>query len=203
MLLGLCLIDGGSLLTFRLENLALLLSFARQDDGTLVALCLHLLLHSREHALRRHDVLQLYTVHLDTPLVGGIVEHGTQLRVDGVARGQRLVEFHLTNDVTQCRLRQLLDSIRQVVDFVYRLERVDDLEIQQRIDLHLDVILGNHVLTVEVIHLFAQVDAAGIGIASVLDRHNLLGMVDEGDDKVNTWVQGSIILTQSLHNFSL
>ena len=86
-LLLVCLgaVDGRGLLSLRLQYGSLFLSLAGEDGGTLVTLCLHLLLHGVEHALGRCDVLQLDAVHLDTPFVCGIVEHGAQLGVYGVA----------------------------------------------------------------------------------------------------------------------
>ena len=65
---------------------------------------------------------ELYTVYLDST-VGGIVEHRTELGVDGVAGGKCLVELHLTDD-TRGSLSQLLYRIRQIADFINTLERI-------------------------------------------------------------------------------
>ena len=153
--------------------------------------------------MRRLNVLQLNAVDLNAPLVGGIVEDGAQLGVDGVARGKRLIQLEFTDDVTQCGLRQLLDSVGQVIDLIHGLERVHNLEIQQCIDLGHYVILGNHVLLVEVVHLLTQVDYIGGAIASVLISHNALGAVDERDNDIDTWFEGGIILTQALNDLGL
>ena len=181
----------------------LLLTLTGQDGGTLVTLGLHLLLHRLEHTLRRRDVLQLHTVHLDTPLVGGIIEHGTELGVDGIARSKGLIQLHLSDDVTQGGLGQLLYGVRQVVDFIHALERIHNLEIKQCINLHLDIILGNHILSVEVIHLFTKIDVVGIGISTPTHRHDGLRLVDERDNDVDTRLQGGIVATQSLDNLGL
>ena len=51
--------------------------------------------------------------------------------------------------------------------------------------------------------MFAQVDGAGIDIASALDGHHLLGVVEEGHDDVDTRLQRGVILTETLDNFGL
>ena len=108
---GLGLVDDSGLLTLRGEDLSGLLSLGGQDLGTFVSLGLHLLLHRSEYGIRRSDVLQFDAVHLDAPLVGGIVEYGGEFLVDGVARSERLVEFQFTDDVTQGGLREFLDGV--------------------------------------------------------------------------------------------
>lgn len=124
LLVGLSAVDGSRLLTLRLENLSLLLTLRGEDGGTLVTLGLHLLLHSLQDALRRDDVLKLDAVDLDTPFVGSIVEDTTELGVDNITRGEGLVELHLTDDITQRRLCELLDGVGEVVNLINRLERV-------------------------------------------------------------------------------
>ena len=114
LLLGVSAVDDGGLLTLRSQNLGGFLTFRGQNLCTLVTLGLHLLLHGVQHGCGRNNVLQLYAVHLHTPLVGGVVQHGAQLGIDGVARGQRLVQLQLTDDVTQRCLCQLLDGVGQV-----------------------------------------------------------------------------------------
>ena len=79
------LIDLGCLLSLGTQYERLFLTLGVEYLGTTVALGLHLLLHGHAHALGRRYVLQFHTVHLDAPLVGGIVEYQLKLRVDGVA----------------------------------------------------------------------------------------------------------------------
>ena len=130
--------------------------------------------------------MQLHAVHLDAPLVGGVIEHTAQARVDNVARGERLVQLHLADDVTQRGLRELLNGVGQVVDFIDSLERVHDLEIEQRVNLHLDVILGDNILLVKVVHLLAQVYGVTVHIPSSVHCDNSLGSVHKRDDNIDT-----------------
>ena len=190
---SLCLIDDCGLLTLRSQNLCGLLSLGGQDLGALVTLSLHLLLHCRKHRVGRRDVLQFHTVHHHAPLVGGIVEHGGEFFINGIARGKRLVEFQFTNDVTQRGLCQLLYGVGQVVNLVDSLEGIHNLEVEQRIDLRLHIILCNHVLLREVIHLFAKVDSGRVLIPSVVEHHNRLGAVDERNDDVDTRLKRGIV----------
>ena len=132
--------------------------------------------------------MQLNAVYFHAPLVGSVVKHSTQLVVDGVARGEGLVKFEFTDDVTQGGLREFLDSVGQIADFIHRLEWVNNLEIEQRVDLHLNVILGDNVLLVKVINLLAKVNLVGVDIASVGQRDDSLSLVDKRDDDVDTWL---------------
>ena len=111
-----------------------------------------------------------------------------------------MVEFHLADDVTQRGLRQFLDGVGQIVDFVNGLKRVDNLEVEQRVDLHLNVIFGDNVLLVEVVHLFAQVDRVGVDVASVGHRDDGFGTVYERDDDVDAGFEGGVIFAEPLNN---
>ena len=162
-----------------------------------------MLFHSLQNALRRNDVLKLYAVDFDTPLIGSVVKHTAQLGVDRVARGQRLIQFHLTNDVSQGSLRELLNGIGQIVDLINSLERIHNLEIEQGIDLHLDIILGDDILLVEVVDLLSQVYAVAIDIASAHQCANDFCTVDKRNNDVDTGFQRCIILTQSLNDLGL
>ena len=184
LLVGLSLVYYGCLLAFRLKYGSSLLALARKNGGTLVAFCLHLLLHCLKHALRRCDVLELNAVNLNTPFVGGIVEHGAQLGVYRVARCERLVEFKLSDDVTQSGLRKFLDGIGQIAYLVNSLERVDNLKIKQGVDLRLHIVFCNHVLLVEVVDLLTKVDRVAVDVAAAAHGYNLLGAVNKRYDDV-------------------
>ena len=69
-----------------------------------------------------------------------------------------MVQFHFTDDVTQRGLSKFFNGVGQVVNLVNSLKGVHNLEVEQSIDLHLDVIFGDNVLLVEVVHLLAKVD---------------------------------------------
>ena len=147
--------------------------------------------------------MQLYAVHLDTPLVGGIVEHGTQFGVDGVAAGECLVEFQFTNNVTQGCLREFLDSVGQVINLINSFEWVNNLEIQQCIDLRLHIILGNHILLVEVIDLLTQINVGGVEITPSTVSDNALGLVNKRDNHIDTGTQRGMILAKTLNDLGL
>ena len=95
---------------------------------------------------------------------------------------------------------ELFDSVRQVVDFIYRFEWIYNLEIEQCVDFRLHVVLGDNVLLGEVIHLFPEVDIVGIYISSSHHRYNILCPIYKGDYDVDTWLEGSMIATEPLDN---
>ncbi len=92
----LCVEHRGLLAALRGQHRGLLLTVGASDRGFLVALRLgdgrsavalgaHLCVHRRHDVRRRIDALDLDTHDSHTPLVGGVVEDLTQLRVDRVA----------------------------------------------------------------------------------------------------------------------
>src|SRR4051812_15679473 len=129
--LGLGREDGGLAGTFGGEDLALLLAFRGLDrgfplpfrgenHGALLTVGAHLLLHRVLDGGRRVDRLELDAADADAPAAGRLVEHAAQLRVDRVARGQRLLEAHATDHVAQRGRGQLLDTDDVVRDLVDR-----------------------------------------------------------------------------------
>ena len=64
---------------------------------------------------------------------------------------------------------------------------VNDLEIDDRVDLHGNVVLGDNGLRREIHHLFLQADPLG-------------HPVDEGQFDVQTHAPGGLIRTQALHH---
>ena len=64
--------------------------------------------------------------------------------------------------------------------------------------MHLYIVLGNHVLLVEIVHLFTQVYRARIVIVTTLLGYNYLGAVDEWDDDVDTGLQRGVVLAEAL-----
>ena len=105
LFLSLRIENRGFLLTFCNQNGGFLLTFRTKDGLTALTLCLHLLLHGILNRCRRHNVLKLHTVDLDAPWVGGNVERFSHLRVDRLSGGQCLVEFQITDNVTESGCR--------------------------------------------------------------------------------------------------
>jgi hypothetical protein len=104
------------------------------------------------------DRLQLDAVDANPPLARRLVQHAAQLVVDLVPRGQRLLERHPADHVAQRRDRELLDALDVVGDLVGRRLRVGDLEVEDRVDVDDQVVLGDHRLRLERDDLLAQVD---------------------------------------------
>jgi hypothetical protein len=164
--------DGGLLGGVGAEDGGLLFALGHEDGGALgalglqnrlpaVALGLHLLLHGRLDVLRRQDVFELHAVDLDAPGVGGLVEDGAHLGVDDVAGGQRLVELEVADDVAQRGGGQRLHGDHRVLDAVGVELRVGDLVVDDGVDLHGDVVLGDDGLRGIVEHLLLEAHALG------------------------------------------
>src|SRR5690606_20419133 len=102
--------DRRLLLTLGGEDLRLLDTLGREDRRTAVPLGAHLLLHRALHARGRVDRLELDTVDADAPAPGRLVEDAAQLAVDLVAAGQRLLQVHRPDDVTERGDRLLLTT---------------------------------------------------------------------------------------------
>ncbi len=173
-----------------------------------------MLLHRLLDVHGRVDVLQFDAVHFDPPLIGCFIQNGAQFHIDGVAGSQAFIQLQLTDDVPQGGLRQLLNGIGQVIDFVDRFDRVCDLEVNQRIDFRDHIVLRYDPLLGEIKNRFAQVHAV---FQFVLDHFlpirpfgddapcDITGPVDDGDDDVDASMKGSSILAKALndHGFAL
>src|SRR5690606_14803563 len=164
---------------------------------------LHLLLHGLLDVAGRRDVLELDAVDLRPPLIRGVVENELELRVDDVAGSEGLVEIHLAAHVTERGLRELAHGQRQVRDFVRGADRVDDLDVEQRIDADRHVVLGDDRLLGNVENRFAQVDARGAPDAAVGDPDQLAGRVEERNDHVQTAREGPGGTPQPLDDHAL
>ena len=106
-----------------------------------------------------------------------------------------MVQLHLANDVTQRGLRKFFNSVGQVVNLVNSLKGVYNLKIQQRINLHLNVVFGNYILFIKIVNLLAQVDSIRVAIPPIGKGYNSFCTVYERNDDVNSGFQRSIILT--------
>ena len=185
LLLGVRLEDGGLLFALGDEDLALLLTLGLQNGLTALTLGLHLLFHGVLNFLGRQNVLELHAVDLDAPGVGGLVKDGAHLGVDDVAAGERLVELHFADDVAKRRGGQVLDGVHRVLDAVGVELGVGDLKIDDRVDLHGDVILGDDGLGIEVGDLLLEAD--------LLDH-----ALNEGDLQVKADVPGRAVRAETL-----
>ena len=150
--------QGGLLLALGDQHLTGLLALGLQDGLAALALGLHLLFHGVLDLAGRQDVLQLHAVDLDAPRVGGLVQNGAHLGVDGVAAGEALVQLQLADDVTQGGSGQILDGAHGILHAVGVQLGIGDLEVDDRVDLHGDVVLGDDRLGVEVRHLLLEAD---------------------------------------------
>ena len=149
--------------------------------------------------------MEFDTGDLYAPLVGSLVEDGAELGVDRVAGGEGLIELKFSYHVSQSGLGEFLDCVREVVDFIYGLYRVDDLEVEQGIDSGGHVILGDHALLREVIDLLPEVDLAGgavahIGVAihvnyGVTGVYHPRAVYDRPDD-VDSGLEGPVVLSE-------
>ena len=83
---------------------------------------------------------------LDAPGVGLRVEDGLDVDVQLVALGEHLVELVLAEHRAQRGLRELAGRLEEVRHLDDRELRVDDAEIDHRVDLHRDVVARDHVL---------------------------------------------------------
>ena len=141
------------LVTFRTGDNRLLMRLCLEDGLTAFTLGAHLLGHDLLDLLRRLDVLDLDTGHLDSPGIGCLVQDRLHLGVDGLTRGERLVELHVADDVAQRRRGQVLQAGEGILDTVREQLGIENLHEHDGIDLHGDVILRDDGLRREIQHL--------------------------------------------------
>ena len=85
-----------------------------------------------------------------------------RFEVDRVAAGERLVELHVADEVAQVGLGQLGDGQDEVGDVVDEPLRVGGLVVDDGVDGHDDVVLGDDLLRRHVDDLLAHVDQADV-----------------------------------------
>ena len=168
-----------------LEDRRLLHAFGLEDVGALVTLGLHLARHGFGDVGGRIDLLHLDACHLDAPGVGRLVEHVAQVGVDRVARGQRLVERLVADQVAQVGLRQRGGGIAEVLDLERGLHGIDDAVVDHGIHDHGDVVLGDDLLGLDVDHPLAHVD---------LDH-----VLDHGHQEGEPGIHGRAVAAESQH----
>jgi hypothetical protein len=198
----------GLLLSLRHEHRRRLLAFRLENRRPPIPLRPHLLLHGILHVGRRGDVLELDPIHFDPPFVRRLVQDGPQLRIDRVAGREGVIEIELADHVAKRRLRQLLERVRQVGDFVDGPDGIGDLEVDERVDGHRDVVARDHVLLREIVDRLPEVDAldmsqeVNLALAGDVDLHEALldgaNLVDERPDDVHAAVKSAVLSAQAL-----
>ncbi len=137
----------------------LLLAFGADHFRAPLALGLGLARDHPDHALVEVDVLDLDVRHLDSPRVGLRVENVLDVVVELVALGEHLVEVVLAEHRAQGRLGEFARRLLEVLHLDHRLVGLHHPEINDRVDLHRDVVARNHVLRRNVEHQRALVHA--------------------------------------------
>jgi len=99
-------------------------------------------------------------VNAQAPLSGGVIEHASQLAVDGVAGGEGALQVHGADDVAQRGDGELLDGLQVAGDLVGGSPGIGDLEVDDGVDLDGQVVLRDDRLRPERGDLLAQVDLA-------------------------------------------
>ena len=160
--------DGGVLLTLSREDAGLLLTLGGldvrlpaalggEDHRALLAIRLHLHLHGLLDGRWRINRLQLDSANAQSPPGGRGVEFTAQSAVDRLAGGQRLLQCHATDHVSQRCHRNLLHANDVVIHPVDGLSGVVDLEGHDDVDGHRQVVLGDDRLRREGDHALAGV----------------------------------------------
>src|SRR6185312_7477044 len=135
------------------------LALGVDDLRASLALGLRLARHRALHALRDPDVLDLDRRDLDAPRVGLLVDDLLQRLVEALALGEQHVEVGLAEHGAQRRLRDLRRRGPVALDLDHGLDRVDDAEVRDGVDLRGDVVARDQVLRRDVERDRAQVDA--------------------------------------------
>ena len=140
-------------------------------------------MHGSGHVGRWVDAFDFDPHHAHAPFVGGVVEHGAQLGVDHLARRQRLVELGLPDDIAQIGLGKFGGGVVKISHVVGQLDRVGRLVVDNGVDCDHHIVLGDHLLGLDIDHLLAHIDFAHC--------------VDERDDKLQPWLSSAQIAAQS------
>jgi len=134
--------------------------------------------------LGRDDVLELDAVDLDAPWVGCFIEDEAHFGIDQVTRGQGLVQLEIADDVTQRCGGEILDCHDRILDAVGIQFGIGDLVEKDCVDLHRDIVLGDHGLGLEIGHL-------------LLEGDDLDHPVDERNLDMDTGMPGGVVGAES------
>src|SRR5664280_175500 len=158
------------------------------DRRDLLVLGLDDLVHRLLHVHRRVDLLELGAQDLDAPAGGLGLERHAQGLVDLAALRVRRLERERADDVAQRGACQVDDLVLVVGDVV--LGGLDvllvglDLEVDLRVDLGVQVVVGDDLLALRLDQRLAHV--------------HLEHALDEGDDDVQTRVAVAVVLAEAL-----
>ena len=98
-----------------------------------------------------------------------------------------MVELHIADDVPQRRCGKVFNRRNRALHAVGIQLRVGDLEIDDRVDLHRDVVLGDHGLRREIDDL-------------LLERNLLRDAVDERHLEMHAGAPGRVVSAEALHD---
>src|SRR5947208_3074863 len=163
--------DGGPLPTLREPLRRLELPLGRDHLGAALALGLGLTGHRAAHLIGQVDELDRDLHHLDAPGLGVLVDDRLQVGVDLLPLREQLVQLGLTAHAAQRGLRVLRGGEEIVLHLDDGAVRVDHAEVEARVHLERDVVLGDDVLGRDV-H----------GDRPEIDAHRLLDPGDDIDD---------------------
>ena len=136
----------------------LFFTFGVDDLGTPRAFGFGLLCDRADHAFVEVDVFDFDVGHLDTPVVGALIQDLLDVGVELVALRQHVVELVLAEHRTQGRLGELAGGFEHVCNPDDGLFRIDDAEVDHRVDPYRDVVLGDHVLGRHIQYHDTQID---------------------------------------------
>ena len=140
-----------------------------QDHLTPFALSAHLLCHDFLNFLRRLNIFDLDSCDLHAPRVRSLIQRCLHPCVDRLAACQRLVEFHVADDIAERRRGKILKACDRIFHTIGIKLRIKDPHEHNRIDLHRDVIFCDNRLRRKIKDLFLKRDYPG----NSLDERNL------------------------------
>ncbi len=122
----------------------------RIDDlGAPFALGLSLFGHCPLHAVRQRHVLDLHGCHFHPPGFGLAIDDFLQLLVDDIALREQVIQRGLAEHAAQRRLRHQRGGFEKVLHLHDGGLRIDDAEINNRIDRHWHVVTRHDLLLLD------------------------------------------------------
>ena len=166
------------------------MTFCNKNLFTAFAFSLHLLFHCIADCLWRLNILNLYTVYLDSPRVCCLVQNRAHLCIDNVATCERFIKLEFTNDVTKCSRRKIFQSIYRLFNTVSIKLWICNLKINYSINHHCNVISCNYRLWRKIKNLFLQRNLFG----NAINKRHL---------NMKTYIPGSLISSKTFNNKSI
>jgi len=121
-------------------------AFGVDDLGSAFPFGLGLLGDGPDHVLRKVHLFHLHELDLDAPGVGVLLDDGLEAGVQFIPLRKEVVERNLAEDAAQGRLGQLGGGVEIILHIKHALERVDDPEVENGVDLHRNIVLRNDIL---------------------------------------------------------